>query len=118
MFARRREIPDVWKMDMSQILDSSSSDDENDEEKESEEDEEDADEKKKKLLKEEVSLQQSKGERNSAVGHMITSVPVRSRRRSRTRRSEITSCSSSTSSWRTEVSVFVCFLPPNWTFIV
>lgn len=56
MFLRSREVPDVWKMDMSQILDSSSSDDdEDDEEKESEEDEEDEDEKKKKKhIKEEV----------------------------------------------------------------
>lgn len=55
MFLRSREIPDVWKMDMSQILDSSSSDDEeDDEEKESEEEEEDEDEKKKKRIKEEV----------------------------------------------------------------
>ncbi|XP_067469529.1 AT-rich interactive domain-containing protein 4A isoform X1 [Thunnus thynnus] len=49
VFLRTRDVPDVWKMDMSQILDSSSSDDEDDEEeKESEEDEEDEDEKKKK----------------------------------------------------------------------
>ncbi|XP_070787236.1 AT-rich interactive domain-containing protein 4A-like [Enoplosus armatus] len=49
MFLRSREVPDVWKMDMSQILDSSSSDDDEDEEeKESEEDEEDEEEKKKK----------------------------------------------------------------------
>uniref|UniRef100_A0A8D0AHV4 Tudor domain-containing protein n=4 Tax=Sander lucioperca TaxID=283035 RepID=A0A8D0AHV4_SANLU len=48
-FLRTEEIPDLWKMDMSQILDSSSSDEEDDEEeKESDEDEEDEDEKKKK----------------------------------------------------------------------
>ncbi|XP_059210011.1 LOW QUALITY PROTEIN: AT-rich interactive domain-containing protein 4A [Centropristis striata] len=47
VFQRTGEVPAVWKMDMSQILDSSSSDDE-DEEKESEEDEEDEDKKKKK----------------------------------------------------------------------
>ena len=32
MFLGSREVPDVWKMDMSQILDSSSSDDEDEEE--------------------------------------------------------------------------------------
>ncbi|XP_044022455.1 AT-rich interactive domain-containing protein 4A isoform X2 [Siniperca chuatsi] len=55
MFVRSREVPDMWKMDMSQILDSSSSDDDedDDEEKESDEDEEDEDEKKKKHIKEE-----------------------------------------------------------------
>ncbi|KAM6918125.1 AT-rich interactive domain-containing protein 4A isoform 2-T2 [Lycodopsis pacificus] len=53
VFLRTREVPDMWKMDMSQILDSSSSDD--DEEKESDEEEEDEEEekKKKKRLKEE-----------------------------------------------------------------
>uniref|UniRef100_A0A3B4T2S4 AT-rich interactive domain 4A n=1 Tax=Seriola dumerili TaxID=41447 RepID=A0A3B4T2S4_SERDU len=58
MFLRSREVPDVWKMDMSQILDSSSSDDEDDEEeKESDEEEEDEDEKKKKkLIKEELLI--------------------------------------------------------------
>lgn len=57
-FLKTGEVPDVWKMDMSQILDSSSSDDEDDEdEKESDEDEEDEDEKKKKKhIKEEVSV--------------------------------------------------------------
>uniref|UniRef100_A0A665UJF7 ARID domain-containing protein n=1 Tax=Echeneis naucrates TaxID=173247 RepID=A0A665UJF7_ECHNA len=54
MFLRSKEVPDVWKMDMSQILDSSSSDDEDDEEeKESDEEEEDEEEKKKKHIKEE-----------------------------------------------------------------
>uniref|UniRef100_UPI0037E8125E AT-rich interactive domain-containing protein 4A n=1 Tax=Semicossyphus pulcher TaxID=241346 RepID=UPI0037E8125E len=49
MFQRSREVPGAWKMDMSQILDSSSSDDEDDEEeKESDDEEEDEDEKKKK----------------------------------------------------------------------
>ncbi|KAM6969654.1 AT-rich interactive domain-containing protein 4A isoform 1-T2 [Tautogolabrus adspersus] len=48
MFLKSREVPDVWKMDMSQILDSSSSDDEEDEEKESDGEEDDEDEKKKK----------------------------------------------------------------------
>ncbi|XP_037618850.1 AT-rich interactive domain-containing protein 4A [Sebastes umbrosus] len=48
-FLRTGEVPDVWKMDMSQILDSSSSDDEDDEEeKGSDADEEDEEEKKKK----------------------------------------------------------------------
>ncbi|XP_077945262.1 AT-rich interactive domain-containing protein 4A isoform X1 [Gasterosteus aculeatus] len=49
MFLRTGEVPDMWKMDMSQILDSSSSDDE---EKESEEEDEE-ETKKKKLIKEE-----------------------------------------------------------------
>lgn len=58
LFLKTREVPDVWKMDLSQILDSSSSDDD-DEEKESEEEEEeeeDDDEKKKinKQMKDEV----------------------------------------------------------------
>uniref|UniRef100_A0A3B4ZEB8 AT-rich interaction domain 4A n=1 Tax=Stegastes partitus TaxID=144197 RepID=A0A3B4ZEB8_9TELE len=56
MFLRSREVSEVWKMDMSQILDSSSSEDEDDEEeKESEDEEEDDDEekKKKKHIKEE-----------------------------------------------------------------
>ncbi|XP_054470343.1 AT-rich interactive domain-containing protein 4A [Anoplopoma fimbria] len=48
VFLRTAEVPDSWKMDMSQILDSSSSDDEDDEQKESDEDEEDEDDKKKK----------------------------------------------------------------------
>ncbi|XP_077395888.1 AT-rich interactive domain-containing protein 4A [Festucalex cinctus] len=59
-FARRREVPEVWKMDMSQILDSSTSDDDagEEEEKESEDDDDDDDddmdeeEKRKKLIKE------------------------------------------------------------------
>lgn len=50
MFLRTGEVPDMWKMDMSQILDSSSSDDE---EKESEEEDEE-ETKKKKRIKEEV----------------------------------------------------------------
>lgn len=58
LFLKTREVPDVWKMDLSQILDSSSSDDSDDEEKESEEEEEedDEDEKKKinKQMKDEV----------------------------------------------------------------
>lgn len=47
-FLRSREVPDVWKMDMSQILDSSSSDDDGNDEEESDDDEEDEEEKKKK----------------------------------------------------------------------
>uniref|UniRef100_A0A671TRE8 AT-rich interactive domain 4A n=1 Tax=Sparus aurata TaxID=8175 RepID=A0A671TRE8_SPAAU len=44
MFLSSREVPDIWKMDMSQILDSSSSDEEEeDEEKESDDDEEEPD---------------------------------------------------------------------------
>ncbi|XP_053700435.1 AT-rich interactive domain-containing protein 4A isoform X2 [Synchiropus splendidus] len=57
LFLAMRKIPEVWKMDMSQILDSSSSDeddDDNDEEKGSDEEEEDEEvRKKKKLMKEE-----------------------------------------------------------------
>ncbi|XP_023254647.1 AT-rich interactive domain-containing protein 4A-like, partial [Seriola lalandi dorsalis] len=66
MFLRSREVPDVWKMDMSQILDSSSSDDEDDEEeKESDEEEEDEDEKKKKkLIKEEPEEEPDPEERD------------------------------------------------------
>ncbi|KAF7642516.1 hypothetical protein LDENG_00256750, partial [Lucifuga dentata] len=54
MFLRTKQVPEMWLMDMSQILDSSSSDDEENEEKESSEDEEDEDE--KKQIKEEVSV--------------------------------------------------------------
>uniref|UniRef100_A0A3B4FQV3 AT-rich interaction domain 4A n=1 Tax=Pundamilia nyererei TaxID=303518 RepID=A0A3B4FQV3_9CICH len=54
MFLSSKEIPDLWKMDMSQILDSSSSEDEdNEEEKESEEEHDDEEEKKRKRIKEE-----------------------------------------------------------------
>uniref|UniRef100_A0A669AWJ9 AT-rich interactive domain 4A n=1 Tax=Oreochromis niloticus TaxID=8128 RepID=A0A669AWJ9_ORENI len=54
MFLSSKEIPDLWKMDMSQILDSSSSEDEdNEEEKESEEEQDDEEEKKRKRIKEE-----------------------------------------------------------------
>lgn len=55
---KKREVPDIWKMDMSQILDSSSSEDDDDEEKESEEEEEEDEEekKKKKHIKEEVRV--------------------------------------------------------------
>ncbi|XP_028251332.1 AT-rich interactive domain-containing protein 4A isoform X2 [Parambassis ranga] len=57
-FLRKREVPDIWKMDMSQILDSSSSEDDDDEEEkeseeEEEEDEEEKEKKKKKHIKEE-----------------------------------------------------------------
>ncbi|GAA6230260.1 AT-rich interactive domain-containing protein 4A isoform X2 [Lates japonicus] len=63
-FMRSREVPDVWKMEMSQILDSSSSD-EDDEEKESEEEEEDEDEKKKKKhIKEEPEEEPDPEERD------------------------------------------------------
>lgn len=63
MFVRSGEVPDVWKMDMSQILDSSSSDD--DEEKESEEEEEDEEEKKKKKhIKEEPEEEPDPEERD------------------------------------------------------
>ncbi|XP_033498788.2 AT-rich interactive domain-containing protein 4A [Epinephelus lanceolatus] len=65
-FLKTGEVPDVWKMDMSQILDSSSSDDEDDEdEKESDEDEEDEDEKKKKKhIKEEPEEEPDPEERD------------------------------------------------------
>nr|XP_061798731.1 AT-rich interactive domain-containing protein 4A-like [Nerophis lumbriciformis] len=57
-FARRKEVPEIWKMDMSQILDSSSSDEErendnDDVEKESEDEDMDEEEKRKKLSREE-----------------------------------------------------------------
>ncbi|KAM4723892.1 AT-rich interactive domain-containing protein 4A [Anableps anableps] len=55
MFLRSREVPEAWKMDMSQILDSSSSEDDKDD-KESEADEEEEDneeEKRKKHIKDE-----------------------------------------------------------------
>ncbi|XP_071354685.1 AT-rich interactive domain-containing protein 4A isoform X2 [Trachinotus anak] len=67
MFLRSREVPDVWKMDMSQILDSSSSDDEDDEEeKESDEEEEDDEDekKKKKHIKEEPEEEPDPEERD------------------------------------------------------
>ncbi|XP_035024385.2 AT-rich interactive domain-containing protein 4A isoform X2 [Hippoglossus stenolepis] len=65
MFLRSREVPDVWKMDMSQILDSSSSDDEDEEEKESEEEDNDEDEKKKKKhIKEEPEEEPDPEERD------------------------------------------------------
>ncbi|KAI3367367.1 hypothetical protein L3Q82_026177, partial [Scortum barcoo] len=66
IFLKNREVPDAWKMDMSQILDSSSSDDdEDDEEKESDEDEEDEDEKKKKKhIKEEPEEEPDPEERD------------------------------------------------------
>lgn len=51
MFLKNGEIPDVWKMDMSQILDTSSSEED---EKQSEEDDEEEEEKKKRI-REEVS---------------------------------------------------------------
>lgn len=50
LFLKTREVPDVWKMELSQILDSSSSD-EDDEEKESEEEEEEDEDEKKKISK-------------------------------------------------------------------
>lgn len=55
-FLRSQEVPELWKMDMSQILDSSSSDEDEDaagREKDSEEEEET---KKKRSIKEEVRL--------------------------------------------------------------
>lgn len=71
MFLSSREVPDIWKMDMSQILDSSSSDDEEeDEEKESDDDEEGDEEeeekKKKKHMKEEVNVHMPAGVTDAA----------------------------------------------------
>ena len=67
MFLSSREVPDIWKMDMSQILDSSSSDDEDDEEeKESDDEEEGDEEKKKKHIKEEVSVDMTTGVTDAA----------------------------------------------------
>ncbi|XP_061551900.1 AT-rich interactive domain-containing protein 4A isoform X2 [Phycodurus eques] len=69
-FARRREVPEAWKMDMSQILDSSSSDEEVDdeeeeeEEKASEDDDVDEEEKRKKLIKEEPEEEPDPEERD------------------------------------------------------
>ncbi|XP_067335798.1 AT-rich interactive domain-containing protein 4A isoform X3 [Channa argus] len=70
MFLRNKKVPDVWKMDMSQILDSSSSDDEDDEEdKESEEEEEEEEaedeKKKKKHIKEEPEEEADPEERDN-----------------------------------------------------
>ncbi|PWA29603.1 hypothetical protein CCH79_00007750 [Gambusia affinis] len=61
MFLRSREVPEAWKMDMSQILDSSSSeDDKDDKESEAEEEEEEnEDEKRKKHIKEEAIAKNS-----------------------------------------------------------
>ncbi|XP_036926993.1 AT-rich interactive domain-containing protein 4A isoform X1 [Acanthopagrus latus] len=65
MFLSSREVPDIWKMDMSQILDSSSSDDEDDEEeKESDDEEEGDEEKKKKHIKEEPDEEPDPEERD------------------------------------------------------
>ncbi|KAM3870926.1 AT-rich interactive domain-containing protein 4A [Diretmus argenteus] len=66
LFLRTQQVPEMWMMDMSQILDSSSSDDEDDEEeKESDEDEEDEDEKKKKRhIKEEPEEEPDPEERD------------------------------------------------------
>uniref|UniRef100_A0AAQ6IRT2 ARID domain-containing protein n=1 Tax=Anabas testudineus TaxID=64144 RepID=A0AAQ6IRT2_ANATE len=72
MFLKNREVPDVWKMDMSQIMDSSSSDDEDDEEKESDEEEEEEgeeegedDKKKKKRIKDEPEEEADPEERDN-----------------------------------------------------
>ncbi|XP_069391307.1 AT-rich interactive domain-containing protein 4A isoform X3 [Paralichthys olivaceus] len=67
MFLGSREVPDVWKMDMSQILDSSSSDDEDEEEEKESDEEEDDDEdekKKKKHIKEEPEEEPDPEERD------------------------------------------------------
>ncbi|XP_061898469.1 AT-rich interactive domain-containing protein 4A isoform X2 [Entelurus aequoreus] len=61
-FARRRTIPDAWKMDMSQILESSSSDEEDKGSEEEELDEEQ--EKRKKLMKEEPEEEADPDERD------------------------------------------------------
>uniref|UniRef100_UPI003AAE9BD6 AT-rich interactive domain-containing protein 4A isoform X1 n=1 Tax=Centroberyx gerrardi TaxID=166262 RepID=UPI003AAE9BD6 len=65
LFLRTQQVPEVWKMDMSQILDSSSSDEEDEEEKESDEEEEDEEEKKKKKhIKEEPEEEPDPEERD------------------------------------------------------
>ncbi|XP_029982610.1 AT-rich interactive domain-containing protein 4A isoform X2 [Sphaeramia orbicularis] len=74
VFLRTRDVPDLWKMDMSQILDSSSSDEEDDEddkdseeeedEEEEEEEEEDDTRKKKKHIKEEPEEELDPAERD------------------------------------------------------
>ncbi|XP_056152104.1 AT-rich interactive domain-containing protein 4A isoform X2 [Lampris incognitus] len=67
-FLRSQEVPEVWKMDMSQILDSSSSDeeeeDEEDKESEEEEEEEEDEKKKKKSIKEEPEEEPDPEERD------------------------------------------------------
>ncbi|XP_028994739.1 AT-rich interactive domain-containing protein 4A isoform X2 [Betta splendens] len=66
MFLKNREVPDVWKMDMSQILDSSSSDEDDKEKESEEEEEEDEDEKKKKKhIKEEPEEEADPEERDN-----------------------------------------------------
>ncbi|XP_040916681.1 AT-rich interactive domain-containing protein 4A [Toxotes jaculatrix] len=67
VFLKSREVPDVWKMDMSQILDSSSSDDEEEEKESDEEEEEEDDEderKKKKHIKDEPEEEPDPEERD------------------------------------------------------
>ncbi|CAG5866948.1 unnamed protein product [Menidia menidia] len=65
IFLKTREVPDAWKMDMSQILDSSSGEDEVDEKESDEEEEEDAEaEKKKKHIKEEPEEEADPEERD------------------------------------------------------
>lgn len=118
VFLRSREIPDVWKMDMSQILDSSSSEEEEDnEEKESdeeEEEEEDHEEEEKKKKKQHIKEEVNKGHgevvyRRLLRAHILTCLSI-SLRRSWTQRRGTTSCSSSTSSWKTEVGIDAYFV--------
>ncbi|XP_015248021.1 PREDICTED: AT-rich interactive domain-containing protein 4A, partial [Cyprinodon variegatus] len=71
MFLRSREVPDVWKMDMSQILDSSSEDDKDDKDSEAEEEEEDAeDEKRKRHIKEEPEEEADPEEKENFLQHL------------------------------------------------
>lgn len=106
---------------MSQILDSSSSEEEdNNEEKESEEEEEEEEEheeedkkKKKQHIKEEVGKGHEEVEyRQLSREHILSCLSAclsLSLRRSWTQRRGTTSCSSSTSSWKTEVGINACF---------
>ncbi|KAG7460364.1 AT-rich interactive domain-containing protein 4A isoform X1 [Solea senegalensis] len=70
LFLRNRDnVPEEWKMDMSQILDSSSSDDDDDEkdteEEEDEEEDEEEKKKKKKHIKEELEEESDPEERDN-----------------------------------------------------
>ncbi|XP_024126583.1 AT-rich interactive domain-containing protein 4A isoform X2 [Oryzias melastigma] len=62
MFLKNGEIPDVWKMDMSQILDTSSSEDD---EKQSEEEEDEEEEEKKKRIRDEPEDEADPEERDN-----------------------------------------------------
>ncbi|RVE57675.1 hypothetical protein OJAV_G00218410 [Oryzias javanicus] len=64
MFLKNGEIPDVWKMDMSQILDTSSSE-EDEKPSEEEEDEEEEEEEKKKRIRDEPEDEADPEERDN-----------------------------------------------------